>query len=161
LSALFLWSDDPAQTRLNEPYRPLNWAQQEAFWLNATADQTRIFFAIRIRTGPDIIGYVQIRDIAAIHRSANIGILIGKKDVRRNGYGREAMHLAIEYCWSQLNLTRLALHVFADNRPAITLYRRLGFRQEGLHERALFIDGQWVDLVAMALTHPDRLRAEG
>ena len=154
--SLFKWSDDVADARLNEPYRPLNWHRQEAFWLNADADPARVFFAIRARSGPDIIGYVQIRDIHPIHRSATIGIRIGEPAERGRGRGREALGLAIRYCWDQLNLSRLTLGVFASNERAIALYRAAGFREEGLMARALFIDGAWVDLVMMALSHPSR-----
>jgi ribosomal-protein-alanine N-acetyltransferase len=156
IAKLFAWSDDVEDARLNEPYRPLNWHRQESFWMNADADPSRAFFAIRSRTAPDIVGYVQIRDIHPIHRSAVIGIRIGEQAERGQGKGREALHLAIGYCWDHLNLTRLARTVFSRNERAVALYRSAGFRQEGLMERALFIDGQWIDLLPMALIHPDR-----
>jgi RimJ/RimL family protein N-acetyltransferase len=155
---LFEWSDDAEAARLNEPYRPLNWQRQEAFWLNPEGDSSRVSFAIRSRDQPEIIGYIQIRDIQPIHRSAMIGIRIGDAGQRGRGKGREALGLAIDYCWNQLNLTRLALTVFADNNRAIALYDALGFTREGVLERALFIDGKWVDLALMALLHPDRTR---
>jgi ribosomal-protein-alanine N-acetyltransferase len=154
--SLFSWSDDVEDARLNEPYRPLNWHRQEAFWMNADSDPSRVFFAIRLRSGPDIVGYVQIRDIHPIHRSATIGLRVGRPVERGQGRGREALQLAVRYCWDHLNLTRLALTVFAANDRAISLYRAAGFRQEGLMERALFINGDWVDLVSMALLHPHR-----
>ena len=159
MPSLFKWSDDIEDARLNEPYRPLNWHRQETFWMNAEADPSRVFFAIRSRSAPDIVGYVQIRDIHPIHRSATIGLRIGEPSNRGQGRGGEALLLAIRYCWDHLNLTRLALTVFARNDRAIALYRAAGFRQEGLMERALFIDGDWIDLVSMALTHPHRIQA--
>jgi RimJ/RimL family protein N-acetyltransferase len=159
IPSLFRWSDDVADARLNEPYRPLNWHRQEAYWMNAEGDPSRSFFAIRALGAPDIIGYVQIRDIHPIHRSAIIGLRIGEAAARGQGSGREALQLAIRYCWHHLNLTRLALTVFARNDRAIALYRAAGFRQEGVMARALFIDGNWIDLMAMALLHPDRIQA--
>jgi RimJ/RimL family protein N-acetyltransferase len=70
------------------------------------------------------------------------------------------LRLAIGYCWDHLNLTRLTLHVFANNERAIVLYARLGFREEGRFRSALFIAGEWIDVVAMALHHPDRHAAK-
>ncbi len=159
MASLFKWSDDVEDARLNEPYRPLNWHRQEAYWMNAEADPSRIFFAIRARSAPEILGYVQLRDIHPVHRSAQIGLRIGEAAHRGQGKGGEALHLAIRYCWDHLNLTRLALTVFARNERAIALYRAAGFREEGQMERALFIDGHWVDLVMMALVHPLRVQA--
>jgi RimJ/RimL family protein N-acetyltransferase len=156
IPALFRWADDADAARLNEPYRPLNWHRQESFWMNAEGDPSRIFFAIRQRHDPAIIGYVQIRDIQPIHRSATLGVRIGEPADRAQGRGTEALRLAVDYCWGQLNLSRLTLSVFGGNEAALSLYRALGFQQEGVQERALFIDGQWVDLVMMALLHPSR-----
>jgi len=155
---LFQWGDDIEDARLNEPYRPANWQRQEAFWLNAEGDPSRVFFAIRSRQGAEIIGFVQILNIQPIHRSAAIGIRIGDVAERGRGRGREALQLAIRYCWDHLNLTRLSLSVFAGNAPAIGLYAALGFAEEGRLARALFIDGQWIDVVTMALLHPARMR---
>lgn len=154
--ALFEWSDDPEQVRLNEPYRPPNWHRLEAFWLNAEADPRRIVLAIRSRHDPKIIGYIQIGDIEPIHRSAVIGVRIGRGVDRGQGRGTEAMRLAIDYCWNDLNLTRLTLAVFADNERAKAIYHRLGFQTEGVFQRALFIGGRWIDVVAMALMRPSR-----
>jgi len=155
---LFQWTDDVEDARLNEPYRPANWHRQEMFWLNAEGDASRIFFAIRSRPDADIIGFVQIQDIQPIHRAATIGIRIGDAVERGRGRGREALQIAIRYCWDHLNLTRLSLSVFAGNEPAIGLYTALGFVEEGRLARAQFIDGRWTDVVTMALLHPDRLR---
>ncbi len=152
---LFQWFDDVDEVRLNEPYRPLNWHRQESFWLNDENDPSRCFFAIRARGAPDIIGFVQISRIDPIHRSAMIGIQI-EKARRGEGKGREALDLAIGYCWDHLNLTRLTLTAFAGNERAIALYAKAGFQQEGRFRDALFIGGGWIDVIAMALHHPDR-----
>lgn len=151
LPALCLWDDDPAITRLNRPYVPQNLQRQSDFWLNAGNDRERVFFAIRKRPSPDIIGHVQIMEIEAIHRSAVLGILIGKVEDRGQGYGRQAMQLAIDYCWRHLNLRRLSLRVHTGNAAAIALYRQLGFEIEGVLRQAEFIDGGWTDITLMAL----------
>jgi RimJ/RimL family protein N-acetyltransferase len=158
LPELFRWADDVDLARHSEPYYPKNWQQQEAFWTNAAADKSRVFFAIRAKPSAAIIGYVQICGIDPVHRSADIGICIGDASHRGQGMGREALELAIAYCWNTLNLTRIALSVFAENQPAIALYARLGFKHEGLLRQARFIAGEWLDLVAMALLHPTRAR---
>jgi len=156
LGQLIMWSDDPAIARVNEPYVPKNCAREADFWLNATGDPTRVFFAIRQTHAPEIIGHVQITEIHAIHRSAVMGILVGDRKNRGKGFGTDAMCLAIEYCWHHLNLRRLTLSAFATNRAAIDLYQRLGFEIEGLLRSAQFIDGHWTDLCLLALMRPDK-----
>jgi RimJ/RimL family protein N-acetyltransferase len=156
IPALYRWADDAETAALNESYRPPNWRAQEEFWSNTAHDPTRIFFAIRAIGAPEIIGYIQIMNIEPIHRSASIGIRIGEASNRGKGYGREALQLGVDYCWRQLNLSRITLSVFAGNDAAIALYEAAGFVREGLLRRALFIDGAWVDLVPMARCQPER-----
>ncbi|WBO20901.1 GNAT family N-acetyltransferase [Sphingomonas abietis] len=154
--ALYRWADDAETAALNETYRPPNWRAQEDFWSNAANDPSRVFFAIRATGAADIVGYIQIMKIDPIHRSASIGIRIGERADRGRGLGREALEMGIAYCWRQLNLSRISLSVFAHNDAAIALYTGMGFEREGVLRRALFIDGAWVDLVLMALCHPER-----
>ena len=154
--ALFAWSDDAEAARCNGTYRPANWHREEAFWLNAANDPSRVFFAIRAKAGPEIVGFIQISRIEPAHRSAELAIRIGQPANRRRGYGREALALTIDYCWRQLNLSRLWLTVFADNDGANALYRALGFEQEGRLRQAVYIDGAWIDLVVMGLLRADR-----
>lgn len=156
LARLFIWGDDPEIARLNEPYLPKNIDREREFWLNPMGDPRRIFMAVRRMGRSEISGYVQITAIDPIHRSAHLGILIGRAEDRGRGLGREAMELTIRYCREHLNLTRLSLAVHADNQPAIKLYEQLGFVTEGTQMAAQFIAGRWIDLVLMALIDPAR-----
>ena len=154
--SLFRWADDYETGLLNEPYRPAVWKNQEEFWLNIGRDMSRVYFAIRRIGAPAIIGYVQISNIDSVHRSALIGIRIGDEANRGQGFGSDALKLAITYCWNHLNLSRISLVAFETNDRAIRLYSSLGFEREGLVRRAVFIDGRWLDLVLMGLLHPSR-----
>jgi putative acetyltransferase len=44
---------------------------------------------------------------------------------------------------------KLELTVFPHNAPAIALYRKLGFREEGILGRRYFIDGRYIDAMLM------------
>ncbi|ESW88978.1 MULTISPECIES: GNAT family N-acetyltransferase [unclassified Mesorhizobium] len=47
-------------------------------------------------------------------------------------------------------LKRVELTVYADNEPALRLYKSHGFEIEGRHVKAGFTDGQYHDLLSMA-----------
>jgi RimJ/RimL family protein N-acetyltransferase len=46
---------------------------------------------------------------------------------------------------SENNITRLELTVMAHNDKAINLYKKMGFKIEGLKEKSLIVDGKYVD----------------
>ena len=69
---------------------------------------------------------------------------------RGRGIGSELMERAIATAWRR-HFTRIELTVREDNRPAIALYRRLGFKSEGTRQNAVRVDGKHFNLLAMAL----------
>jgi RimJ/RimL family protein N-acetyltransferase len=158
--ALFRWGNDVDSARVNEVYRPSDWNSHQEWWSNIGKDASKVIFAIRKQGSKDIIGYVQIINISGIHQSAHIGVRIGEAADRGHGYGREATSLAIDYCWNHLNLGRISLTVFKTNERALKLYSSAGFEMEGLLRRAMFIDGQWVDVVLMSMLHPSRVNRQ-
>ena len=158
LGPLFCWANDVAAARLDFAYRPVDMMAHKQWWEGLGKDPTKVVFAIRKTTEPSIIGYVQITGINAVHRSAELGIRIGEEKNRRQGYGTEALRLAVEFCWNHLNLNRDQLVVFKHNQGAIGAYKAAGFKKEGLLHKAAFIGGDWVDLVLMAALRPARMR---
>ena len=69
---------------------------------------------------------------------------------RGQGIGRRLMTTVIDAAWER-DFTRIELGVREDNRNAIALYRDLGFAVEGVRRKAIRIDGQYEDVVTMAL----------
>jgi RimJ/RimL family protein N-acetyltransferase len=151
---LFRWSNDPEVARYNGAFRPADWISHRSFWENIGKDPSRVVFAIRRLDDPALIGYVNIFSINPVYRSAELGITIGDAVNRGRGFGREALALALSYCWNHLNLHRVAIAVFKSNERALRTYRASGFKREGVLKHAVFIDGAWIDLVLMATFRP-------
>lgn len=153
-SSLFCWINDVAAARLDFAYRPVDLMTHQQWWDSLGKDPSKVVFAIRKTTDPAIIGYVQISAINSVHRSAELGIRIGAEQNRGQGFGREALGLALDFCWNHLNLNRVQLVVFKHNLRAIAAYAAAGFKKEGRLRKAAFIDGGWVDLILMAALRP-------
>ena len=66
------------------------------------------------------------------------------------GVGRALLQALVDTADRWLGLRRLELTVYADNDPALALYRRLGFEVEGRHRCFALRDGAFVDALAMA-----------
>lgn len=60
--------------------------------------------------------------------SAKIGrILIGDKEQRGKGLGKQIVNLLLEHIFSKLNITTVELNVFDWNTSAIKCYEKIGF----------------------------------
>ena len=97
------------------------------------------------------IGSVYIRDIDRVHNKAEYGIFIGEKDALGRGYGTRAAKLMIRYGFETLGLHKLMLRVLAENIPAIESYEKAGFVREAYLKDEVFLDGQYKDVVYMAV----------
>lgn len=65
------------------------------------------------------------------------------------GIGRKLMAAALDVADHWLGLTRLSLHVLADNERAIKLYQAFGFEAEGTLHADLFRNGAYADTLVM------------
>jgi RimJ/RimL family protein N-acetyltransferase len=149
--ALFRWINDAETVRLNAPYRPIEWGSHTAWWDNLGAAASRVMFAIRERPDSDIVGTVQLVDIHPVHRSAELVIRIGDEANRGKGFGTEAVKLATEFAFNDLNLIRVWLRVFSNNQRALNAYRSAGLSSEGTMRKAAFINGAWLDVTVLAV----------
>ena len=97
------------------------------------------------------VGHVGLYQIDHRVRQAEFGILIGAAEARGRGLGRACTRFALDYGFDQLNLNRIFLGVLTDNEIARSLYRKLGFREEGIQRQAQFKDGEYLDVAMMSI----------
>ena len=152
--SMFCWANDVDAAKWDFAYRPVDFVQHTQWCENIGKDPTIVVFAIRKLDNPAIIGYVRLFNINGVHRSAEFGIRIGAEAQRNQGYGKEATALALDFCWRHLNLNRVQLIAFGHNERALACYERCTFEREGLLRRAVYINGDWCDLVVMAALRP-------
>lgn len=70
-------------------------------------------------------------------------------EARGRGVGEALLERALEEGF--IRLDRIELEVFSSNTPAIALYRRQGFREEGCRRRARRLDGRDDDILMFGL----------
>jgi RimJ/RimL family protein N-acetyltransferase len=154
VAPLFIWINDIEAVSQDFAYRPTD-KTAFATWLNAfAADPTRVLFVIRLAGSAEAAGFLVLSAIQPVHRSAELGIRVGREGDRGRGIGKAALSLALEFAWDHLNLVRVQLRVLADNERAIKAYRGAGFAIEGRHANAAYIGGRWHDMITMAAFNP-------
>lgn len=101
--------------------------------------------------GEEPIGLVSLTNIDAVHRHGEFHILIGPDSAKNKGVGTAATRAMLQHGFGDLNLHRIALTVLAGNARAIRVYEKVGFRREGVLRDAVYKNGAYQDLIAMAL----------
>jgi RimJ/RimL family protein N-acetyltransferase len=115
-----------------------------------------LFWAIIIKASGKHIGNIKIDPISKRNKTGEYGILIGDKKEWGKGYAREATNSILKYCFSEnVQLRKVTLGVVFENESALALYKKLGFRQEGLLKNHALHLGMWCDVVRMAIFNPN------
>ncbi len=70
-------------------------------------------------------------------------------EYRGRGIGSQLLSAVLKHC-KQFGLEKVELQVYVSNTPAIALYKKFGFEQEGLIRKYRKVDGQDFDCLAMA-----------
>lgn len=103
----------------------------------------------------ELIGQVSISGVQyGAARTASIGYWIDHAHAGQ-GYTPEAVAVAADYCYATLGLHRLEINIRPENQASLRVVQKLGFRDEGLRERFLHIDGDWRDHRTFALNRED------
>lgn len=95
------------------------------------------------------IGTVGLENYNAINRTATLGIFIGDKSYRNNGYGTEAIRLLLDYGFNYLNLNNIKLDLAGFNERALKCYKKCGFKECGRRRNCIFVNGKYYDTISM------------
>ena len=96
-----------------------------------------------------LIGTVGLENYDAINRTATLGIFIGDKEYRSQGYGTEAIKLILDYGFNYLNLNNINLFLISSNDRALICYQKCGFKEYGRRRKCKFVNGKYYDNIEM------------
>lgn len=98
-----------------------------------------------------LIGWCDItpldRPVFAHTGTLGIGVLTAYRGL---GIGKKLLQTALQKA-QQKGLTRIELSVREKNKAALALYKKFGFQIEGIHKKAVCIEGKYENHISMAL----------
>jgi ribosomal-protein-alanine N-acetyltransferase len=130
--------------------------QNKGIFPNSIEKQTQYFESL-INNNHDIvlaiveedsnkhIGCVGLHKIDWVHRSAELGIVIGDREVWGKKYGKQAWGLITDYGFNVLNLHRIFAVIIEGNIASQKSAEGAGFELEGKLRDYLFKDGKYLN----------------
>lgn len=92
-----------------------------------------------------LIGKIKLSNIVyGILRSAFVGYSIDK-DYQGKGYMKEALREVCNYAFFEMDLHRLEASTLLDNERSQGVLKGCGFKELGISEKYLYINGEWRD----------------
>lgn len=128
--------------------------EEEARWLfeklvQISEGEAVFYFAVE-RKGGRIVGGAEAK-LGRMREShvATIGLSVSA-ECRRQGIGEGLLNLVLSEARERLGARIATLKVFSINGPAIALYRKLGFSEEGRLRGQASYKGEFVDELVMS-----------
>lgn len=101
------------------------------------------------------IGQVSINKIDRTQSKQGRLFLAVKKEYQGKGYAHEIIKRIQGIAFEEMGLNRLYLIVRPLNYKGLQLYHRCGFRQEGVLRELYQLNGEFIDMVLMAIIKRD------
>jgi L-phenylalanine/L-methionine N-acetyltransferase len=121
-------------------------------WRERLSEPPEGLFSLVACVDEEVVGSLSLENSPTRWRMrhvATLGMAV-RDDWQGKGVGTALMEAALDLADNWLNLTRVELHVYVDNAPAIALYKKFGFDIEGTHRHFAFRNGEYVEGYSMA-----------
>ena len=144
------WMNDFQVTDYINKIEQIMTAIGEKEWLENTArkNENKNFNIIDLNSNK-LIGTIGLEKFNWTSRNAVLGIFIGDKNYRNNGYGTEAIKLLLEFGFKYLNLHSIRLSLLSVNERAHKCYLKCGFKDAGKSREEIFLNGKYYDKLYM------------
>lgn len=134
LDVVYDIENDTSLWKLSDTQTPYSRFLIKQYLENAQQD---IFEAKQLRlavcdTHDNTIGLIDVFDFDYKNKRAGIGIIIKSESDRFKGYGKEALELLVNYCFTTLHLHQVYANISESNLPSLRLFEGNGFKKIGL-----------------------------
>src|SRR5689334_1273595 len=157
MGAVLGWINNPDVRIGTGSEGPVSDLEHRRWYERLMQDRTQRCFIIGCGQGEDSIpaGLIGLKHLCSRSRTAECYLYIGAQSDRRKGLGAEATELLLRHGFEILGLNKIYLHVISTNEPALNLYRKLGFVQDGIARQHLFLGGRFVDMYQFSMLAPE------
>ena len=139
----------PEVTRYLVAVWPESLGGTRAFMERMRASNESLGLLIETHAG-ERAGVCGLEGVQGRARTAELGIWLDEAFWNR-GMGTDAVRTLCAFGFREMNLARIALHVYDFNERGMRAYQKVGFREEGRLRGDQFVDGHPIDVIVMGL----------
>ncbi|OEF98064.1 hypothetical protein BHF71_03325 [Vulcanibacillus modesticaldus] len=156
------WFNDPYITKnLNVGVAPFPLESSKSFAERSQrpSEKVRNFSinALDLPKEEEYIGHIGLHDINWLNRTAELGIVIGKREHLNKGYGTDAIKTLLRFAFLEMNLNRVMLTHFEFNELGHHAYLKAGFKEEGRLRKHIFRNGRYWNMIVMGILREEFL----
>lgn len=151
------WINDPENNQYLHYRLPLEY-EKTVEWFQKNQGRTDRYDAVIEADGLPV-GLIGLLSIDGQNRKAEYYVSMGDTAYKGKGAAYQASRLILEYGFVELGLQKIYLYTETGNTAAQKLFRRVGFRMEGILKKDLFSRGRYVDRYVYGIMREDYFRS--
>jgi len=132
---------------------PINEKNQLNWFESISISPDKMYFAIENEKN-QFLGIIRNDEWDKINQSIRTGIDL-VPEFRGKGLAYKTYLIFIEYLFNNVNINRIWLEVIDFNKHAISLYKKIGFIEEGRKRQAVYRNGKFCDYIVMSYLKKD------
>ncbi len=140
------------------PVGPLSWKKYIAE-IHKLQPPRDIDFAVCLKADDRFIGFNGVVDIDWVNRTGETESDFGPADIRSQGYGTDAKHLLLEYCFDVIQLHVVQSIVWEPNTRSAAAVMKQGYQLAGRLKYADVKNGVFRDALVFDLKRDDWIAA--
>lgn len=129
---------------------PVNGGQEQEWYEERASDGESDHVHLLVCHDGQAMGSIGLHPKDPTGVNAEIGILLAE-EFWGESYGTEASRLIADFAFRERRHHRVIARVFSGNVGSARIWEKLGFRHEGTHVEAEFLDGEYVDIEFYAI----------
>ncbi|WP_151194059.1 GNAT family N-acetyltransferase [Cysteiniphilum sp. JM-1] len=136
-------------------YEPINSYMTKSWWESSfTRKNEKNFIIANIQTN-EAIGTCALVDIDFRNGTCEFGRLYVDESKSFLGASVEAELLCLEYAFYHMNIRKICLEIFSDNKQVISLHKQFGFEKEAERKAHVYKNGEYKDISIYSMFKAD------
>lgn len=156
ISSKIKWVNNPDNNKFLHYELPLEF-EKTCAWFEKNHIRTDRYDAV-IEADKIAVGLIGLISIDYRNKKAEYYITMGETAYKGKGIATKASFLLLDYAFSILKLEKVYLYTETENMTAQHLFRKIGFKEEGLLKNDLFSNGKYVDRFIYSIIREDYFR---
>lgn len=155
------WGNDPDVRKYSRNTIPWNleevkkWYEQQREGL-----KTDSMFEIWHKEDKKPIGTAGLGDINWFNRNANLYVVLGESEYWGKDIAPEVSKLLIDYGFEELNFHKIYVGIYSPNKRSLRTAEKIGFKYEATLREQIYIEGEYVDEIKLAIFKKDWLSSK-
>ena len=144
------WINDPDIVKNFQNFKGFTKKEELKFLRKIFKSKNDYVFSIFQKADGKYLGQCAINQISWQNKLGRFALFITKENWGK-GYAEEAIRLLINYAFKKLKIHKIWGVCWATNKKAWHIYKKIGFKKEGLLRDEYFWRGKYHDLLRIAI----------